>query len=41
MVTFVFAVSFKGIRDRESVTDNENNSYYFSHSLNLQNIYMN
>lgn len=38
---FVFAVAFKGVRGSEGVTDNENNCYYFSLSVNLQNKYMN
>lgn len=41
LVIFVFAVAFKGVRGREGVTDNENNCYYFSLSVNLQNKYMN
>lgn len=40
-VIFVFAVAFKGVRGSEGVTDNENNCYYFSLSVNLQNKYMN
>lgn len=41
LVIFIFAIAFKGVRGREGVTDNENNCYYFSLSVNLQNKYMN